>query len=39
MRSIHLKTVGTHLTTEDLLELTNSGVIDHMVADKHITEL
>jgi len=39
MRSIHLKTVGTHLTTEDLLELTNSGAIDHMVADKHIAEL
>ncbi len=32
-------TIGAHLTTEDLLELTNSGVIDHMVADKHLAEL
>ena len=39
MKLIHLKTIGAHLTTEDLLELTNGGVIDHMVADKHLAEL
>ena len=39
MPLIHLQTVGEHLTTEDLLELTNSGIIDHMVTDKHIAEL
>ncbi|MDH5564560.1 MAG: transporter substrate-binding domain-containing protein, partial [Nitrospirota bacterium] len=39
MKLIHIKTPGAHLTTEDLLELTNSGVIDHMVADKHLAEL
>ena len=39
MKSINLQTVGAHLTTEDLLELTNSGVIDLMVADKHLAEL
>ena len=39
MDLIDLRTVGTHLTTEDLLELINSGVIDYMVADKHLAEL
>ncbi len=39
MKLIQLQTVGAHLTTEDLLELTNSGIIDLMVADKHLAEL
>lgn len=39
MNLIHIKTPGAHLTTEDLLELTNSGVIDRMVADKHLADL
>ena len=39
MKLIHLKPVGANLTTEDLLELTNGGVIDLMVADKHVAEL
>ena len=39
MKPIQFPTIGAHLTTEDLLELTNSGVIKHMVADKHLAEL
>ncbi len=39
MKPIRLQTVGAHLTTEDLLELTNGAIIDQMVADKHLAEL
>ena len=39
LKLIQFPRIGAHLTTEDLLELTNSGVIDHMVADKHLAEL
>ena len=39
MEVIQIPRIGAHLTTEDLLELTNGGVIDYMVADKHIAEL
>jgi len=36
---IEIMEIGDFMETEDLLEMTNAGVIDIMVADRHLAEL
>ncbi len=35
-RGVRIQTLDPHLVTEDLLEMTNAGFIEHTVADEHI---
>jgi len=37
--SIHVIIAGTHLVTEDLLQMVSAGIYDYTIADSHIAQL